>query len=82
MNNFVEFCVRNEIRFNISDVGYWDDENPAVRLKEIVIELYKYNCKGGKHVGLAELRDKGLDLEDICLDFAKNFNDFCEKVGE
>lgn len=73
MNNFVEFCVRNEIRFDISNL---------INSKEIVINLYKYDCKAGKCVKLTELRDEGLDLDDICLDFAKNFNDFCEKVGE
>lgn len=73
MNKFVDFCVSNEITFDISNV---------INSKEIVINLYKYDCKSGKHVGLSELRDEGLDLEDICLDFAKNFNDFCEKVGE
>lgn len=82
MNNFVDFCVKNEIRFNISDEEHYNAETYKVDEKEIVIHLYKYDCKGGKHVGLAELRDEGLKLEDVCLAFAKDFNDFCEKVGE
>jgi hypothetical protein len=82
MNNFVEFCVRNEIRFNISDVGYYDDENPTVDLKVIEVTLFKYCNKTEKHIRLTELRDEGLDLDDVCLDFAKDFNNFCEKVGE
>ena len=82
MNNFVEFCVRNDIQFSICDNGYYNDENPAVNLKELEITLFKNRNRAEKHISIGELRDEGLDLEDICLDFAKNFNDFCEKVGE
>ena len=82
MNNFIEFCIRNEIRFNISDVEHYNAETYKVDGKEIEITLYKYHNDVKQYVKLAELRDEGLDLEDICLDFAKNFNDFCEKVGE
>ena len=87
MNKFIEFCIKNEIRFNISDEtalnisdeGYYDDEN---RLKVIEIALYKYRNKVEQYIKLSELRDEGLKLEDVCYYFARDFNDFCEKVGE
>lgn len=82
MNKFIEFCIKNEIKFSICDVGYYNDENPAINLKEIEVILFKYRNKCETHIRLTELTEEGLKLEDVCLDFAKDFNDFCEKVGE
>lgn len=82
MNKFIEFCIKNKIQFSICDNGCYDDENPSVNLKEIEIDLFKYRHRVEKRISITELRDEGLNIEDICLDFAKDFNDFCEKVGE
>lgn len=82
MNKFIDFCIKNEIRFNISDVEHYNTDTYEVDEKEIAINLYWYDCKSVKHVGLAELRDEGLNFEDVCYSFAKDFNDFCEKVCE
>ena len=82
MNKLMEFCAWNEIKVSICDVGYYNDENPDVRLTEVEIILFKYFNKAEKHIKLTELIDEGFELEDVCLAFAKDFNEFCEKVGE
>ena len=82
MNKFIEFCIRNEIKFSICDAGYYDDKNPEVFLKEIEIILFKNGNKVEKNIKLSELRDEGLKFEDVCFAFARDFNDFCEKVGD
>lgn len=82
MNEFIEFCIKNGIQFSICDNGYYNDENPSVNLKEIEIDLFKYRHRAEKRISIAELTEEGLNFEDVCLDFAKDFNDFCEKVGE
>lgn len=82
MNKFIEFCIKNEIRFNISDVEHYNVETYEVDEKEIEIALYKYDNSVKQHVKLTDLTEEGLNIEDVCLDFAKDFNNFCEKVGE
>ena len=82
MNKFIEFCIKNEIRFNICDVEHYNAEIYKVDGKEIEISLYKYNNDVKQHVKLTDLTDEGLKFEEVCLDFAKDFNDFCEKVCE
>lgn len=82
MNDFIEFCIRNGIQFSICDNGYYNDDKPAVNLKEIEIDLFKYRHRAEKRISIGELTEEGLIFEDVCLDFAKDFNDFCEKVGE
>ena len=78
MNKFMEFCIRNEIKVSICNVGNYNDVN----LNEIEVILFKYRNKCEKHIRLFELTEEGLKLEDVCLYFAKDFNDFCEKVGK
>ena len=77
MNNFIEFCNKNGIQFSICDDGYYDDK-PNV----IEFVLFKYHSRVEKRIRLDELGDEGLKFEEVCLDFARDFNDFCEKVGE
>ena len=82
MNNFIEFCIRNNISFNINDEEIYNNETYEVEGKSIEITLYRRHNYIERHVKLTDLTEEGLKFEDVCLAFAKDFHDICEKVGE
>ena len=89
-NDFIEYCEHCDIHWNIYHTDNYIRPESAEecigtdRIPDhcIEIDLYKYSHRCETHINIKELFEEGYKFDTYLLGLAKDFNNFCEKVGE